>query len=89
MTVKQPDYKTYTEQHEKMIYKRLIPDFELEDVFEEIWGATIHEHEFDPIEASEDRLIMRTLEEADEEYISVQNIFKGQVHLSVIPVSNL
>lgn len=49
-------------------YKELISDTELEDVFEEITGEKLQQHELTRNGQCEDTLIHKTLEKANTEY---------------------
>lgn len=56
-------------QYEGFCYEQMFQDLELYEEFESVTGEKLESYEFEPSKITEDPLIHKVLEEADEEYI--------------------
>lgn len=59
-------------------YKQAIKDAELTEKFEDVWGCELRKHKISPPCEDRQKVMMRTLEESDEMFLTTVFICRGK-----------
>lgn len=67
-------------------YEKIVEQLDLQEKFQEATGETIEEYSFDPMKITEDELIHKILEVADQEYILYSDVVgrRGEMYYGIL-----